>query len=237
MLDQLIVNITSWLRVDALRGLPGSFLWGMISVLLSPCHTASIPLLFAYVGGQNITLSSRTAARYALLFVAGLFLTILGIGLACAAAGRMLGDIGPYWQPLIGILLIWVAWTLLQPPRCTTNRSLLSRCSLTGGKGAFLLGLAYGFLSGVCTFGFLAPILGIISIQARVGLGIAMLALFAAGHCFPLMIVGISSARLMNFLDRPSWQHWVLYLRRLASLVIAGLGCYFLISAFVNYTG
>jgi len=235
MLDQLIITITGWLRVDAIRGLPGSFLWGVVSVLLSPCHTASIPLLFAYVGGQDKTLSKRTAARYALLFVAGLFLTILGIGLACAAAGRMLGDIGPYWQPLIGILLIWVAWTLLQPPRCYTNRSLLSRCLLSGGRGAFLLGLAYGFLSGVCTFGFLAPILGIISVQARVGLGIAMLVLFAAGHCIPLVFVGISSARLIEILNRSSWQHGVVYMRRFAALVIAGLGCYFLISAFVNF--
>jgi len=234
MLDQLLIAVTGWLRVGALRALPGSFLWGMISVLLSPCHTASIPLLFAYVGGQNTLLAPRTAARYALLFVSGLFLTILGIGLACAAAGRMLGDIGPYWQPLIGILLLWVAWTLVRPPRCSTNRSLLSRCTLTGGKGAFVLGLAYGFLSGVCTFGFLAPILGIVSIQAQVGLGIAMLALFAAGHCLPLVIVGISSARIMELLNRASWQHGVLYMRRFASVIIAGLGCYFLLSTFAG---
>ena len=31
----------------------GCFLWGMISVLFSPCHLASIPLIVAYVGGQQ----------------------------------------------------------------------------------------------------------------------------------------------------------------------------------------
>ncbi len=232
MLDHLLITITSWLRVDAARALPGSFLWGVVSVLLSPCHTASIPLLFAYIGGQRSLLTPRAAVRYSLLFVAGLFLTILAIGLVCAAAGRMLGDIGPYWQPLIGILMLWVAWTLFQPPSCPTNRSLLSRCVFTGAWGAFVLGLAYGFLSGVCTFGFLAPILGIIAIQAKVGFGIAMLAFFAAGHCLPLVIVGMFSAKLMALLERSSWQHGILYMRRLAALVIAGLGCYFLALTF-----
>jgi cytochrome c-type biogenesis protein len=231
-MDELLVTITGWLRVDAALALPGSFLWGMVSVLLSPCHMASIPLLFAYIGGQNMILPPRQAARYAVLFVAGLFLTILAIGLACAAAGRMLGDIGPYWQPLIGILLLWVAWTLFRPPRCYSNRSLLSRCVFSGAWGAFILGLAYGFLSGVCTFGFIAPILGIIAVQAQVAYGIAMLALFAAGHCLPLVVVGIFSARVMAILDRGFWQSGVLYMRRLAALIIAALGCYFLILTF-----
>jgi len=231
-MDQLLITITSWLRVDAALALPGSFLWGMISVLLSPCHMASIPLLFAYVGGQNSVLPPRQAARYAVLFVSGLFLTILAIGLACAAAGRMLGDIGPYWQPLIGTLLIWVAWTLFRPPSCSSNRSLLSRCTLSGAWGALVLGLAYGLLSGVCTFGFIAPILGIIAVQGKVLFGVAMLTAFAVGHCLPLVIVGIFSARIMAIIDRNFWQQGVIYMRRLAALMIAALGCYFLIMTF-----
>jgi len=227
-MDELLITITGWLRVDAALALPGSFLWGMVSVLLSPCHMGSIPLLFAYIGGQNVILAPRQAARYAVLFVAGLFLTILAIGLTCAAAGRMLGDIGPYWQPLIGALLIWVAWTLFRPPRCYTNRSFLARCMFSGAWGAFVLGLAYGLLSGVCTFGFIAPILGIIAVQGKVLFGIAMLAVFAFGHCFPLVIVGIFSARLMAIFDQSTWQQGVLYMRRFAALVIAALGCYFL---------
>lgn len=237
MLDELLIGITSWLRVDAALALPGSFIWGMVSVLLSPCHMASIPLLFAYVSGQETTLTPKTAGKYSLLFAFGLFITILSIGLVCAAAGRMLGDIGPYWQPGIGLLLLWVAWTLFRPARCSSNRSLLSRCTFKGGWGAFILGLAYGLVSGVCTFGFVAPILGIIAVQGKVAFGVAMLAVFAVGHCLPLVVVGMFGARLMTILDQGYWQQGVVHMRRFAALIIALLGMYFLSSAYQIFFG
>ena len=74
----------------------GCFLWGVVSVLFSPCHLASIPLLVSYVAGQNQVVEGRKAALYAVVFTFGLFITIATIGIICALLGRMLGDVGPY---------------------------------------------------------------------------------------------------------------------------------------------
>ena len=149
----------------------GCFLWGMISVLFSPCHLASIPLIVAYVGGQQTVLVPRRAAGYAVAFSAGLFITIAVIGAICAMLGRMLGDIGSWWQILIGAVLIWVALGMLGVEKCSMSGSLLYRLSLKGISGAFALGLGYGILSGSCTFGFIAPILAIITVQQEVATG------------------------------------------------------------------
>ncbi len=213
--------------------LPATFLWGMVSVLLSPCHMASIPLLVAYVAGQHQIPPPRLAARYAILFASGLFITIVAIGVACSLLGRMLGDVGPYWPIIVGIILFWVAWPLFRPPQCSTAGSRLRRFQLKGTTGAFILGLAYGFLSGLCTFGFIAPILGLITLQNQIVYGITMLIFFAAGHCFPLVLAGMFSARMMKMLDSPAWQNGLLTMRKIAGIIIVGLGCYFISMPFL----
>jgi cytochrome c-type biogenesis protein len=233
-MDGILLTITEWLTASPAVALPAAFLWGMVSVLLSPCHIASIPLLIAYVAGQKIIPPPRLAARFAILFVTGLFLTIVAVGLTCAAAGRMLGDVGPWWQAAVGLLLLWVAWTLFRPPQCSATGSVLARFQLQGAKGAFLLGLAYGLLSGVCTFGFIAPILGIITLQKAFATGVGMLVLFGIGHCLPLAVCGIFSSRTMELLHSRAGQKAVAVLRKLAALVIAGLGVYFTSLPFWN---
>lgn len=231
-MNDLLLTITGWLSTGAAVAMPASFLWGMVSVLLSPCHMASIPLLIAYVAGQNKIPPPRQAALYAILFALGIFITIMAVGFVCAAAGRMLGDIGHWWQMAVGILLLWVAWTLMKTAQCSATGNVLNRFQIKGAKGAFILGLAYGTLSGVCTFGFIAPILGIITLQNEIITGVSMLVLFGVGHCLPLVVCGIFSARTMELLHSHSGRKTVAAMRKLASGVIAGLGIYFILLPF-----
>jgi hypothetical protein len=95
-MEQLFLTVNSWMSQGLLLGAMGCFLWGMVSVLFSPCHLASIPLIIGYVGGQNHLIEGRKATLYAVVFTTGLFITIAAIGLICSLLGRMLGDVGPY---------------------------------------------------------------------------------------------------------------------------------------------
>ena len=76
----------------------GCFAWGMISVLFSPCHLASIPLIVGYVGGQEKMIHPRKAGIYSALFTAGLFITIAFIGIICALLGLYF-ILTPFLQP------------------------------------------------------------------------------------------------------------------------------------------
>jgi cytochrome c-type biogenesis protein len=234
MLDALFLTVNQWISGGTYYAAIGCFLWGMISVLFSPCHLASIPLIVGYVGGQEKMVHRRQAGLYSILFTAGLFLTIALIGIICALLGRMLGDVGNYWQLLIGIILIWVALGMLGVEKCSISGSLLYRLNLKGMFGAFVLGLAYGVLSGSCTFGFIAPILAIITIQEKVVTGILYIILFATGHCLPIVIAGSSTAAVKKLLENSTWNgagHWF---RKLAGLIIVLLGIYFIVSPFIN---
>jgi cytochrome c-type biogenesis protein len=99
----------------------------------------------------------------------------------------MLGDVGSYWQIVVGLVLVWVAQGMLGVEKCTLSGTWLHRLNVRGLGGAFLLGLAYGVLSGSCTFGFIAPILAIITVQQKVMTGVMLILLFALGHCLPIV--------------------------------------------------
>lgn len=211
----------------------GAFAWGMVSVLFSPCHLASIPLIVAYVGGQENALNPRRASWYAGAFTIGLFITIAAVGIVCALMGRMLGDVGIWWQVLVGAVLIWVALGMLGVQACSMSGTLLYRLKLRGIHGAFGLGLAYGVLSGSCTFGFIAPILAIVSVQQKIVTGSLLMILFALGHCLPIALAGSSTAMVRKLTENSTWQGAGLWFRRGAGMVIALLGIYFIFNPFL----
>lgn len=214
--------------------LGGAFLWGMVSVLFSPCHLASIPLIVAYVGGQETAVHPRRAAWYAGAFSLGLFITIGVVGIVCALLGRMLGDVGSWWQVLVGIVLIWVALGMLGVQACSMSGALLYRLKFRGIHGALGLGLAYGILSGSCTFGFIAPILAIVTLQKQILFGSLMMVVFALGHCLPIVAAGSSTAMVRKVTESGTWQGAGRWFRRGAGMVIALLGVCFIANAFVG---
>lgn len=234
MLDSFFLTVNEWMVGGSLLAAAGCFLWGMISVLFSPCHLASIPLIVAYVGGQQKALVPRQAAGYAVAFSIGLFITIAVIGAICALLGRMLGDIGNYWQILIGAVLIWVALGMLGVEKCSMSGSLLYRLNFKGLSGALALGLAYGILSGSCTFGFIAPILAIITVQQEVATGILFILLFAVGHCLPIAVAGSSTAVVRKLVENSAWQGAGSWFRKAAGTVICLLGVYFILNPFLG---
>jgi cytochrome c-type biogenesis protein len=232
MLQTFFLTVNEWIAGGPAIAALGCFLWGVISVAFSPCHLASIPLIVAYVGGQQQILKPREASWYSVAFSLGLFITIALIGIVCALLGRMLGDVGNYWQILVGLILVWVALGMFGVEQCAMSGSLLHRLNVRGLLGAFVLGLAYGVLSGSCTFGFIAPILAIITIQQKVALGVLFILLFAIGHCLPIVVAGSSGAAVRGLLENSTWQGAGKWFRRGAGAVIGILGVYFIVNPF-----
>ena len=234
MLDSIFLTVNQWMTGGIALAAAGCFIWGVISVLFSPCHLASIPLIVGYVGGQQRMVQPKQAGIYSVLFTTGLFITIALIGIICALLGRMLGDVGIYWQVLIGLVLIWVALGMLGVEKCSMSGSLLYQLNLKGKLGAFALGLAYGVLSGSCTFGFIAPILAIITVQEKIATGIILIVLFAVGHCLPIVIAGSSTAVVKKLLENSTWNGAGIWFRKGAGALVCFLGVYFIISPFIS---
>jgi len=234
MLDQLFLTVNEWMTGGVVIAAAGCFLWGMISVLFSPCHMASIPLIVSYVAGQDQMLEARQGAKFAIAFTVGLFITIALVGIVCSFLGRMLGEIGPYWTILVGAILIWVALDMMGVSACSMSGGLMGKFKLKGLFGAFTLGLAYGLLSGSCTFGFIAPILAFITIQKQIAIGIFYIVLFGIGHCIPIAIAGSSTALVQRILENSNFQQGSIWFRKAAGIAIGLFGIYFIVNPFVG---
>lgn len=232
MLDQFLLAVNAWMTGGSVAAYAGSFLWGLVSVLFSPCHLASIPLMVGFVAGQGRLVEGREAARYAVAFTLGLFVSIALVGVACALLGRMLGDVGPWWTVAVGAVLLWVALDMLGVAACSLSGGLMARLKVRGLSGALVMGLAYGLLSGSCTFGFLAPLLAVITVQEQVLTGLGLILFFALGHCLPIVVAGSSAALARRMLEGFSGgSRWA---RRAAGVLVGLLGLYFMARPFLD---
>lgn len=162
------------------------------------------------------------------------FLSIAIVGIVCALLGRMLGDISPLWGIPIGILLGWLGLDMMGIAKCRLPGTALKSFKMRGYTGAFILGSSYDILSGACTFGFIAPILAIITIQQKIFIGVILIILFALGHCLPIIVAGSSVALSQKYVEGKKLQRFSSWGRKIAGLVVIFIGLYFIISPWLS---
>jgi cytochrome c-type biogenesis protein len=146
----------------------------------------------------------------------------------------MLGDVGPYWTIAVGAVLVWVALDMFGVGACSLSGTAVSRLKVRGFSGAFVLGLAYGTLSGTCTFGFLAPILAIITVQQQVLTGMVLITVFGVGHALPIAVAGSSVTLVQRILENGFFQHGSFWVKRAAGVIVGLLGIYFIVRPFLD---
>ena len=69
MINELFTGLTHAVEGTPAIALAAALLWGVFSVLLSPCHLASIPLIVGFIDlqGRVSTRRSFTISRWAFL--------------------------------------------------------------------------------------------------------------------------------------------------------------------------
>jgi len=94
--------------------------------------------------------------------------------------------------------------------------------------------ILYGILSGSCTFGFIAPILAIVTIQQKIVTGVLFIVLFGVGHCAPIAVAGSCAAMVKRALASSSFHEGGLWFRKCAGAAIGILGIYFILRPFIG---
>ncbi len=194
--------LTSAVEGSPLVALAAALAWGVLSIVLSPCHLASIPLIVGFIQGRGERAPGR-AAWLATLFATGILLTIAIIGAVTAAAGRMMGDVGTLGNLIVAAVFILVGLALLDvvPLGWTAPQSVGMKRQ--GAWAAFFLGLVFGIALGPCTFAYMAPMLAVtFKVAGTTPLyGAALLAAYGIGHCLVIALAGSSVAWTQRLLD------------------------------------
>lgn len=201
-MQHLFESLTAAVSSAAPIALAAAFAWGVLSILLSPCHLASIPLIVGFIQGQGQA-SHRRALALSTLFAGGILVTIALIGVITAAAGRLAGDIGTAGNIAVAAIFIVVGLVLLDLMPLALPAPARIGLQRRGAWAALLLGLVFGIALGPCTFAYMAPMLAVAFKVAttRAAYGAALLLAFGLGHCLVIAVAGAGSAWVQRTLD------------------------------------
>lgn len=231
-MGDLFTTLSHAVEGDPAIALSAAFAWGMASLLLSPCHLSSIPLVVGFVNGQEQA-SARRGVAIAALFSLGLFTTIAVVGGVTAAAGRMLGDLGPWANYLVAVVFFVVGLSLLDIIPLGWSTPAVARFHARGVAGALLLGLVFGIALGPCTFAYMAPMLGVTFAVAGTSAlyGVLLIAAYGLGHCSIILAAGGSTGWVSRYLHWTGASRGTTYLRYASGLLVLAGGVYLIYTA------
>ena len=224
-MEQLFISLSHGVADVPFIALSAAAGWGLLSILLSPCHLASIPLIVGFIDGQGRMTTGR-AFVISNLFAVGILISIALIGVVTAVAGRMLGDVGAYGNWIVAAVFFVVGlhlWGLIPMPWSGPGQVNIGR---KGMFAAFLLGLIFGVALGPCTFAFMAPVLGVAFAEAADNLLYASALLFAygLGHCAVIVFAGTFAEKVQQYLNWNERSSGTLWIKRVCGLLVMAGG-------------
>ena len=226
MLEQILTSLSDGLGRSLGWALLAAFAWGVVSIVFSPCHLASVPLVVGFISTQEDATTKR-AFRLSLLFALGVLASIALIGVVTWSLGRLLGDLGAVGNVAAAVVffvfgfylmgLLPLNWNIF--PKTTGRR---------GAPAAVGLGLAFGVGLGPCSFAFLAPLLMIVFGSASTDylLAIGLLAAFAAGHCGVIVLAGTAAQKVQTWASWGDRSGVTLWVRRISGALVVLAGVY-----------
>ena len=219
MLDAITESLNQTVQSNPWLAPLAAFAGGLLTAA-NPCVLAMVPLMIAYVAGQN-TRSVIRSFLLSLVFSVGLILMFAVMFLATWAVSSVLR--ATWWTYvaaavclLMGLHMLGVIRWRIPAPRAASPQS-------RGVVGAFLLGLLFGLVSLPCAGPVLLAVLALVPLKG-VAFGSVLLASYGLGHCGLILVGGTSMALVQRMADSKGWNRGIQLTQRLAGAVILLVG-------------
>lgn len=205
--------------------IPIVFLAGIVASF-GPCIMTTLPVIIGYMGNSNIK-TKKKSLIYSLVFVLGMTITFVIIGIATSYLGMIFIAINKYVYVILSIILIISGLNLLgvinlkknnntcEVPKKPENLSLLK---------IFSLGLFSGLVATPCATPVLASVLAVIASSRDVFIGIILLVSFSLGHSLIIILAGVSQGLLNNIISSERYNNIGRILKIILAFIILGLG-------------
>ena len=210
---------------------------GGLALNLTPCVYPLIPITVGYFGGQS---EGRTGKLFLLgiLYVLGMALTYLVIGVVTSLSGAVFGTLLQNTFVIIGIALLFIILSLSQfgVYEFKLPDSLVAKAggAKSGAFGAFFMGLTMGIVAAPCIGPF---VLGLVTYVAAKGdpfYGFMMFFTMALGLGFPYLILALFSGKIKRL---PRAGYWMEGIKHIFGFLLLAMAIYFvnpLISKNIN---
>jgi len=231
MIESIFTSLYEAMTGELWIAVLASFAWGVLSILLSPCHLSSIPLVVGFISSQGKISVGRTF-NISLIFSLGILITITLIGIVTASLGRLMGDVGVYGNYFVAALFFLVGLYLLDIIKIDWNSVGLKQTKAKGLFAALILGLLFGIALGPCTFAYMAPVLGVVFQTARTNYFLAIIYLLAygIGHCSVIVGAGTLTGKVQKYLNWSDESKTILWIKRVCGVLVILGGVYLILS-------
>lgn len=226
-MQELFTLLTRAVESTPLIAIGAAFVWGLLSIILSPCHLASIPLIVGFIDEQG-RISTRRAFLISTLFAVGILITIGVIGAITATAGRMMGDVGKFGNYFVALIFFVVGLHLLGVIPMPWSGPGQVGMKRKGALAAFILGLVFGIALGPCTFAYMAPMLGVTFKLASTNLayGILLLLIYGIGHCSVIVLAGTCTELVQRYMNWNEKSKGAVILKKICGILVLLGGIY-----------
>lgn len=226
-MQEIFTTLTRAVEGTPAIAVVAAIVWGILSIILSPCHLASIPLIVGFIDNQG-RMSTKRAFLISLLFASGILVTIGVIGAVTAAAGRMWGDVGRYGNYLMAGLFFVVGLHLLDVIPMPWSGPGQVGMKRKGLLAALVLGLVFGVALGPCTFAYMAPMLGVTFRLAATSFayGALLLLAYGVGHCSVIVAAGTSTELVQRYMNWNEKSRGTVVVKRVCGLLVILGGLY-----------
>lgn len=234
MIENIFTQLTFALEGNPYLAITASFLWGILSILLSPCHLASIPLIVGFIGSQGDKITIKKAFLISLLFATGILFTIAIIGTITGIAGKIAGDTGICGNLFVAGVFILVGLYLFDIINFNFLNFGQQQYEKKGYIAAFVLGLIFGIALGPCTFAYMAPMLAVVFKFASKNIlySILLVLFFGMGHCLVIVFAGTFTEIIEKYLKWSNESKGVSFLKKICGVLIIFAAVYLIIISF-----
>ncbi len=231
-MQEIFTTLTHAVKGAPAMAMAAAVAWGVLSIVLSPCHLASIPLIVGFIDEQG-RISAKRAFAISSLFALGILITIGMIGVITAAAGRMLGDVGRYGNYFVALVFFGVGLHLLDVLPMSWSGPGQVGMKRKGLLAALTLGLVFGIALGPCTFAYMAPMLGVAFQLAATNpfYGALLLLAYGVGHCSVIVVAGTSTELVQRFLNWNENSRGTLVVKKVCGALVLAGGLWMIYSA------
>lgn len=228
MLEEFVKNAGEYVHTNPWLAIVAVFIGGVLTAS-NPCVLAMIPLMMSFVAGRREEGAGVLRAfLYSLVFVAGLSITFVILGMIAALAGTRFGGASAVWNFIVAAVCLVMGLHLMGVLKFTIPMPFNIQPKTRGVLGALLLGLLFGVVSTPCAVPILVVLLTYLAgSDTSVPYGGFLLLVYALGHSVLILLAGTSMGIAKKIIESKKANRALDMLRRVAGGLIVLVGAYF----------